>query len=342
MNHLLRTTALLGLAAALAVRLTGEEHNAWPVRVTQTDAAGTPRSWMSAGPFWFEKPAEGGGTVSGLRPFFVRTANAGGELREATVLYPLYLYRQDSEVYSWSIFQLINRSGPRAGTVTAPNEGAGREALDVWPFWFSRDTGSPRDATSRRIRLRSGAVSGSAWPAGVTRHQSSVSSRQRPVPVSRCAGAISRRPTLCSVAASTSTFTGLCRNASAPRVSAWTWSSLPVLAVSMTMPRSEISRRYFTTLRPSSSGRPMSSTTMSKRLRSMWRYSSAAVPALDTIKDAVRQKVIAEQQEKLTTDQATAKERLTKQYASMDSRVAAYKSTLSFLQQQVAVWTKSA
>jgi hypothetical protein len=143
MNHLLRTTALLGLAAALAVRLTGEEHNAWPVRVTQIDAAGTPRSWMSAGPFWFEKPAEGGGTVSGLRPFFVRTANTGGELREATVLYPLYLYRQDSEVYSWSIFQLINRSGPRAGTVTAPNEGAGREALDVWPFWFSRDTGSP-------------------------------------------------------------------------------------------------------------------------------------------------------------------------------------------------------
>lgn len=55
-----------------------------------------------------------------------------------------------------------------------------------------------------------------------------------------------------------------------------------------------------------------------------------------------QQKVIAEQQEKLTTDQATAKERLTKQYASMDSRVAAYKSTLSFLQQQVAVWTKSA
>lgn len=55
-----------------------------------------------------------------------------------------------------------------------------------------------------------------------------------------------------------------------------------------------------------------------------------------------QQKEIATQQEKLTTDQAAMKDRLTSQYAGMDARVAAYKSTLSFLQQQVASWNKSA
>jgi hypothetical protein len=143
MNHLLRTTALLGLAAALVVRLAAEEQNAWPVRVAQTGETGATRSWTGAGPLLFAKPAAAGGTVSGFRPFFVRTTDDGGDLREATVLYPLYLYRRDNETYSWSVFQLINRSGPRAGTVAAPDEGAGREALDIWPFWFSRDTGSP-------------------------------------------------------------------------------------------------------------------------------------------------------------------------------------------------------
>ncbi|HYZ47337.1 MAG TPA: flagellar filament capping protein FliD [Sphingomonas sp.] len=52
------------------------------------------------------------------------------------------------------------------------------------------------------------------------------------------------------------------------------------------------------------------------------------------------QKSVADRQAKIDTDSAAMRDRLTRQYASMDARVSAYKSTLSFLQQQVAAWTK--
>lgn len=54
------------------------------------------------------------------------------------------------------------------------------------------------------------------------------------------------------------------------------------------------------------------------------------------------QKAIAEQEEKLGIDSAAMRERLTRQYASMDARVSAYKATMSFMEQQIAAWTKSA
>lgn len=50
---------------------------------------------------------------------------------------------------------------------------------------------------------------------------------------------------------------------------------------------------------------------------------------------------IADQQAKLTTDEDSYKARLTQQFSSMDSRVAAYKSTQTFLQNQIAAWNKS-
>ena len=50
---------------------------------------------------------------------------------------------------------------------------------------------------------------------------------------------------------------------------------------------------------------------------------------------------LANSRTKLTTDEAAYKTLLTGQYATMDTRVAAYKATLSYIQQQVAVWTKS-
>lgn len=46
-------------------------------------------------------------------------------------------------------------------------------------------------------------------------------------------------------------------------------------------------------------------------------------------------------QAKATEAAAAMKDRLSRQFASMDSRVAAYKSTADFLKQQVDVWTKS-
>ncbi len=47
---------------------------------------------------------------------------------------------------------------------------------------------------------------------------------------------------------------------------------------------------------------------------------------------------IAEQQAKAADDAAATKDRMTQQFASMDAKVAAYKSTGDFLKQQVDAW----
>ena len=49
---------------------------------------------------------------------------------------------------------------------------------------------------------------------------------------------------------------------------------------------------------------------------------------------------LADQQDKLNTLEDAAKTRLTQQYSAMDSQVAAYKSTQSFLTAQIAAWNK--
>jgi flagellar hook-associated protein 2 len=54
------------------------------------------------------------------------------------------------------------------------------------------------------------------------------------------------------------------------------------------------------------------------------------------------QKTIADEELRVQSDSANLTERLTRQYASMDARVSAYKATQSFLEQQIASWTKSA
>lgn len=140
--NFLRLTAIVAAAFA-AARAGAAERNAWPVRVAQTDRAGEIVSWEAAGPLIFKKPAADGDTVSGFRPLFAQWITPGGDVRETNVLYPIFVYRADSETYSWSVFQLINRSGnrdPRAAKGAPQNI---EEAFDLWPFWFSRNTGSP-------------------------------------------------------------------------------------------------------------------------------------------------------------------------------------------------------
>ncbi|MFD1613409.1 flagellar filament capping protein FliD [Sphingomonas tabacisoli] len=53
------------------------------------------------------------------------------------------------------------------------------------------------------------------------------------------------------------------------------------------------------------------------------------------------QKSIADDEAKITADSQAMTDRLTLQYANMDARVSAYKATQSFLEQQIAAWTKS-
>ena len=55
-----------------------------------------------------------------------------------------------------------------------------------------------------------------------------------------------------------------------------------------------------------------------------------------------QQKQIAAEEAKIETATEALRERLTKTYSSMDARVSAYKATMSFMQQQIDSWTKSA
>lgn len=53
-----------------------------------------------------------------------------------------------------------------------------------------------------------------------------------------------------------------------------------------------------------------------------------------------QQKQIADQEAKIETATEALRERLTKVYSSMDARVSAYKSTMSFMEQQIKSWTR--
>jgi hypothetical protein len=79
--------------------------------------------------------------VSGFRPLYVQRNTPGGGVAEATVLYPIFIYRSYGDYYQWSIFDMINRFGRKEG-VPAGTHPQG-STLDVWPFYFSRDTGDP-------------------------------------------------------------------------------------------------------------------------------------------------------------------------------------------------------
>lgn len=60
-----------------------------------------------------------------------------------------------------------------------------------------------------------------------------------------------------------------------------------------------------------------------------------------TTRYAKQQTALADAKTKLTDATAATTERMTRQFASMDSRVAAYKSTQTFLTNQIAAWNKS-
>ncbi len=142
---LARLTVLFGLtAAAAAFRAQADEVNVWPVVVQQRDPSGQVVSWTGAGPLLFStpSPAPEAGTNRGFRPFYVNMKT--DESEKTDILYPLFYYRKYPDAYKWSVFQLINGEGI--------DEGASRAGLptdhhfDIWPFYFSHETGSPEDS----------------------------------------------------------------------------------------------------------------------------------------------------------------------------------------------------
>jgi hypothetical protein len=149
-----RLTALVVLAAAVGgAGARADEFNAWPVKVVRTDPSAPIPDRSGLGPFLFSHATAEGGRVGGFRPFYVRKEDAQGETVETTVLYPLFFYRRYGATDTWSVFDLINHTGrvrtasPQAVAETGPAE----HNFDIWPIYFSHQTGDPQ--TSYRAVL---------------------------------------------------------------------------------------------------------------------------------------------------------------------------------------------
>jgi hypothetical protein len=130
---LLQLAAMTGLAA---ISGRAGECNDWPFWV---GGASGETSWTALGPFLYSQPAPEGERVGGFRPFYVERKLPSGEAAEVTVLYPIFYYRSYGSSYSWSFFKLVNRYGSKDGS--PPTARTDDQTLDVWPFYFSRDTG---------------------------------------------------------------------------------------------------------------------------------------------------------------------------------------------------------
>ena len=146
----LRVTAAVALSLALtpghaaaqpATDVREREENNWPGIVRQFDAHGRTQSLSAAGPLVFRKPDAEGGTVSGVRPFWLQTHDERGNFRAGHFLYPLFSYTVDENTYKWSVFELI-RSWGRLRDAPAPTSTFEQIAeFEVFPFWFSREAG---------------------------------------------------------------------------------------------------------------------------------------------------------------------------------------------------------
>ena len=97
---MINITALLGLLVGAVCVHAIPEVNTWPGPVSQLDAEGNAISWNGLGPFLFSKPDPEGGTVHGFRPFYVERTKSDGGVRNLSIFYPLFYYRNydDSKV----------------------------------------------------------------------------------------------------------------------------------------------------------------------------------------------------------------------------------------------------
>ncbi len=142
------TTVAWGLVmAALTAVVRGEpvegERNHWPVLVRQLDAQRQTESWTGAGPLLFDHPRPEGGRVSGFRPFWFQERNADGDLRGGYFLYPIFSYMADEHTCRWSVFELVRHWGRRDGAPAPQSTFELRDEFEVFPFWFSRESGDP-------------------------------------------------------------------------------------------------------------------------------------------------------------------------------------------------------
>lgn len=140
--------SLFGLLATMtSTTARGEERNLWPLYVRQTtvsaDSSSSESAWTGVGPFLFSQPTplprfpEDPVRFRGFRPFYVEALDPQGQLLEGDILYPLFTYRRDPDGYRWSVLSLFNHYSMQS--VSTANKDRG---FDLWPFYFSRQTGS--------------------------------------------------------------------------------------------------------------------------------------------------------------------------------------------------------
>lgn len=118
--------------------LIATESNLWPVSVREVNEnTQATEQWQAVGPFFFSSRNSGTGRYTGMRPLYLHHRDAQANYKESTFLYPLYTIRREPDNVSWTVFNLINSSRPTDPTTA----NAAPIAFDVWPVYFSRDTG---------------------------------------------------------------------------------------------------------------------------------------------------------------------------------------------------------
>lgn len=130
-------------ASAVTAPAWASEENIWPAWVAQKDDSTQKiTSWQAVGPIIYKQPSLDQLTASGVRPLYLQRKNDAGIVVESNVLYPFFTYRRYDGYYRWSVFNLINRTGT-LGQGPKKQQPVSDGSFDIWPFYFSRNTGSP-------------------------------------------------------------------------------------------------------------------------------------------------------------------------------------------------------
>jgi hypothetical protein len=126
----------------LALPARGAEHNVWPFRVSEVDpVTGQANPQQFFGPILEQKTTADGRQIQALRPLFLHTAQDGKDT--TYLLYPFFTWRNAPGYSSFSFFDLVNdRQQEAVGSSSAVH------GFDVWPFYFSRQTGDPATSYS--------------------------------------------------------------------------------------------------------------------------------------------------------------------------------------------------
>ena len=139
-----RLPVWLLLAVAVASPALAAERNAWPFWIGQEDeATGQITAQQILGPLYASHTNPAGSTQQVLRPLWLRTTE--GDKTTNHFLYPFFTWQRDATGTAFTFFQLVNHHRE-----VTPSGDSTRQ-FDVWPFYFSRDTGDP--ATSYHALL---------------------------------------------------------------------------------------------------------------------------------------------------------------------------------------------